>query len=136
MSTITYTVNGRDYAGPDDLKSLSGKQIIEIFNSIADEPVKRFTDRTTAIKRTWALIQAKVGPNDMPECLPPPTAPERLLMLFWAADNRAVSLDDITRALGVSETRARGMIDHARSSRHAIVSLGRGSKAWRLLWRE
>ncbi|MFO1153668.1 MAG: hypothetical protein U1E42_08405 [Rhodospirillales bacterium] len=134
--TTTYTVAGRDYASPDDLKSLSGRQIVEVFNAIADEPVKRFTDRTTAIKRTWALIQAKVRPNDMPECLideEPKPGKGGLLTLFRSAAAQTVHLDDIVRELGVGAPKARGMIDHARSTGHPIVSLGRGTKAWRLM---
>ena len=57
---------------------------------------------------------------------------KQLFQLFAAAREATLTLDDIKARLGgVDEKQARSAIDAARSVR--IISLGRGSKMWRLV---
>lgn len=43
------------------LESLTTKQLVEAYNAVADEPVKKFRDRATALRRTEALVREKAA---------------------------------------------------------------------------
>ena len=41
------------------LDDLSGRDLVELYNALSDNPVKKFADKATALKRTWAMVQEK-----------------------------------------------------------------------------
>lgn len=152
MTTPTYTVDGRDYAGPQDLEALSSRELVALYNSLRPALyVVRFESRALGIERTWNLIRLKVQPNDMPECIQPGVkatvkkikalakkvvdtkATNALVQHFEAATNRTLNLEDLSLLLGVTPQQVRGRIDAARTQGARIESCGRGSKAWRLV---
>ena len=47
-----------------DLSNLSTKELVELFNKYSDNPVKKFADRATALKRTAAVLPKKSEPKN------------------------------------------------------------------------
>jgi hypothetical protein len=56
--------NGHNiYPSPEDLaagRAVDTAVMVEIFNTLAETPVKRFSDRLTAAKRLWAIAHEKL----------------------------------------------------------------------------
>lgn len=46
------------------LSALSTKELVELFNKYSDKPVKKFADRTTALKRVAAVLPTKSEPKN------------------------------------------------------------------------
>lgn len=70
-----------------DLADLSGSQLAELYNEVAEStdkaPVKKFSDRKTGIRHTWALIEAlpRETVEEHKEDTPKPRAVAGMLML-------------------------------------------------------
>ena len=45
------------------LSEMTSSAIVELYNSYADKPVKKFADKATAVKRTFAVLPQKVKPT-------------------------------------------------------------------------
>lgn len=52
-----------EFADPD--RRVTTRDMVALYNSLADKPVQKFTDRATAAQRTWAIIEEKVTMNDI-----------------------------------------------------------------------
>lgn len=61
-------------ASADDLMeaktNLSNSALVEVYNSLADQPIQKFSDRESAVKRTWAMMTAA----ELPEAAAAPSA--------------------------------------------------------------
>lgn len=55
---IDITVLGHRIRSEGDLEALGGSDLVAIHNHCSDKPTQRFADKSSAVRRTWAAVEA------------------------------------------------------------------------------
>lgn len=100
--SISVTFVGTHYT-PAKLKEMSGSELVKLYNDIAknlDESlVKRFSDKKSAVKRVWAILQRIPAPKS-PKVEPKAESKVKLTDAeFWAL-SLCLNYDDMEAQLG------------------------------------
>ena len=108
------------FASESDLGRLTAKwpaqRLVEIWNQLPSvNPVSRFTDRTTAVRRIWAKIQGMAPPEKPPA---PNTKAEQIVALLKGPSG--ASLQAIMELTGWQPHSVRGFISAQISKRMGL----------------
>lgn len=59
-------------ASEEDLldSPLSNQQLVDLYNSLAEKPTKRFSNRIVAVRRVWSMMRVKVAGEECKKLTP------------------------------------------------------------------
>jgi len=135
-------VGGYFVAAQEDLSDMTNYQLVQLFNSALKyqpkdapvrEPVKKFADKTSALRRTWEVVRAIElrQPAPTKEPIEPRKASRQKGGCFLAPKERAVACREGTKQAAFIDTMWNGGTGRGATFRELLEATSGGKRPWR-----